>query len=100
MPNAEHRNYARHVYANWKKNKKGDEFKRLFWRAVNATNAVDYIEALDGISAKNNEVAIHFVKKGSAKFCKSFFMYQCSKIPMLTHDVNLFNYQYASMQPI
>ena len=30
MPNAEHRNCARHVYANWKKNWKDDEFKRLF----------------------------------------------------------------------
>ena len=56
-----------------RKNWKGDEFKRLFWRAVNATNAIDYIEALDGISAKNNEASIHFVEKGLAKFYKSFF---------------------------
>ena len=58
---------------NWKKNWKGDGFKRLFLRAVNATNAVDYIKALNDISAKNNKVAIHFAEKGPAKFCKSFF---------------------------
>ena len=73
MPNVERKNCAWHAYANWKKNWKGDEFKRLFWRAVNATNAVDYIEALDDISAKNNEATIHFVEKGPVKFCKSFF---------------------------
>ena len=42
---------------------KGDEFKRLFWKAVNAKNGVDYIEALDDIRAKNSETTIHFVKK-------------------------------------
>ena len=73
MPNVEHINCARRVYENWKKNWKGDEFKRLFCKAVNTTNAIDYIEALDDISAKNNEAAIYFVEKGLAKFCKSFF---------------------------
>ncbi|XP_078430503.1 uncharacterized protein LOC144702363 [Wolffia australiana] len=38
LPNAEHRNCARHIYANWKK--KGhstDILRNLFWKAVKCT---------------------------------------------------------------
>ena len=43
IPHAEHRNCARHIYANWKRLHKGQEFKSLFWRAVNATNESGFL---------------------------------------------------------
>ena len=35
-PQAEHRNCARHIYANWRKTYKTKEWKKLFWRCAKA----------------------------------------------------------------
>ncbi|GKA39087.1 hypothetical protein Tco_0731638 [Tanacetum coccineum] len=37
LPNAEHIQYARHIYANFKKRWSGLHFKRLFWGAAATT---------------------------------------------------------------
>ncbi|KAF2305679.1 hypothetical protein GH714_007477 [Hevea brasiliensis] len=38
VPNAEHMNYTRYIYANCKKTHRGQEFKLVFWKATNATH--------------------------------------------------------------
>ncbi|GKV50227.1 hypothetical protein SLEP1_g56939 [Rubroshorea leprosula] len=42
FPNAEHRHYARHRYANFKKKHKGKELQALFWRCVKALNEAKF----------------------------------------------------------
>ena len=38
LPHREHRNCARHIYANWKKKgHSNEELKVLFWKAVKCT---------------------------------------------------------------
>ncbi|KAI3522503.1 hypothetical protein L1887_00335 [Cichorium endivia] len=37
VPEAEHRQCARHIYANFKKKYSGAEFRKLFWSAAKAT---------------------------------------------------------------
>ncbi|XP_076945346.1 uncharacterized protein LOC143616392 [Bidens hawaiensis] len=40
--NAEHKNCARHIYANWHKQYRGEEFKEVYWRACRAYTESDY----------------------------------------------------------
>ncbi|WVZ93287.1 hypothetical protein U9M48_039281 [Paspalum notatum var. saurae] len=37
LPNAEHRNCARHIYANWRKKHKKKEFQKIFWKCAKAS---------------------------------------------------------------
>ncbi|WOL01290.1 hypothetical protein Cni_G10006 [Canna indica] len=42
MPNVEHRNCARHLYANWKKKHGGYALKNLFWKAAKSTTEANF----------------------------------------------------------
>ncbi|KAF2308186.1 hypothetical protein GH714_036528 [Hevea brasiliensis] len=72
VPHMEHRNYARHIYANWKKLHKGQEFKSLFWKTVYATYEAAFkkhITALKDLDVKANE---DFMKQDKRVFYKAF----------------------------
>ncbi|CAH9111593.1 unnamed protein product [Cuscuta epithymum] len=73
MPQAEHRLCARHVYANWKKNWKGDELKSFFWMAVQAPNHSAFDRVVTQMRATNKDAYEEFMERSPAKFCKSFF---------------------------
>ncbi|XP_050227587.1 uncharacterized protein LOC126677148 [Mercurialis annua] len=72
VPFAEHRNCARHIYANWKKNNKGPELKRIFWNVVNATNEPEYKKHLEILKKKSVIAYDDFIKQSPKVFCKSF----------------------------
>ncbi|XP_055961885.1 uncharacterized protein LOC126683489 [Mercurialis annua] len=69
---AEHRNCARHIYANWKKKHKDPELKRLFWKAVNCTNLAEFESVLDMIKAEKTSAYDDFMKQLENIFCKAF----------------------------
>ncbi|KAJ9566551.1 hypothetical protein OSB04_002517 [Centaurea solstitialis] len=46
MPNAEHRQCARHIYENFRKVFSGVEFRNLFWRAIRHKPIITMLEAI------------------------------------------------------
>ncbi|XP_021728268.1 uncharacterized protein LOC110695318 [Chenopodium quinoa] len=72
LPQAEHRHCARHVYANWSKSYRGDEFKLQFWKIAKCYNKADYDEALDELSMINVEAALAFKAHNPQHFCRAF----------------------------
>ncbi|XP_056161003.1 uncharacterized protein LOC130135563 [Syzygium oleosum] len=42
MPYAEHKMCARHIYANWAKNYKGDRLQKQVWHIAKSTNMADF----------------------------------------------------------
>ncbi|XP_057791356.1 uncharacterized protein LOC131008500 [Salvia miltiorrhiza] len=52
-PRAEHRNCARHIYMNWKKDNKGATLKIIFWKAVRATTEQQYKKVLEEMKAES-----------------------------------------------
>ncbi|WOK91784.1 hypothetical protein Cni_G00475 [Canna indica] len=62
MPQVEHRNCARHIYANWKKTYNGYGLKNIFWRAVKSTTEADFIGALDEMRAMSPEAVEAFTQ--------------------------------------
>ena len=69
---AEHRHYAKHIFANWHKSFKGDENKLQFWKAAKAYNMEDYNEALDEMENFNHAVAVGFRGANPKVFCRAF----------------------------
>ncbi|XP_076941190.1 uncharacterized protein LOC143610664 [Bidens hawaiensis] len=82
--NAEHRNCARHIYANWKKEYKGEDYKEVYWRACRAYNEADYNVAMndmlelspDAVDAyvKQNPKLAGFMKRNSEEFVHESFL--------------------------
>ncbi|KAH6773256.1 hypothetical protein C2S51_011660 [Perilla frutescens var. frutescens] len=70
-PHDEHRNCARHVYCNWKKQFKGPTLKNLFWRATRSTYVAAYKKALEDMKVENKEAYLNFIERDPSKFCKN-----------------------------
>ncbi|XP_057774503.1 uncharacterized protein LOC130993584 [Salvia miltiorrhiza] len=71
-PLAEHRNCARHVYMNWKKQHKGTSLKNIFWGIVKSTYEQEYKLKLEELKAENVAAYEDFVARDVKRFCKAF----------------------------
>ncbi|XP_074266612.1 uncharacterized protein LOC141589891 [Silene latifolia] len=72
FPKAEHRIFARHIFAKWHKSYKGDEMKLLFWSCAKAYNMSDYNLALDELREVDPKAADAFVACDPSLFCRAF----------------------------
>ncbi|CAH9134895.1 unnamed protein product [Cuscuta epithymum] len=72
IPRAEHRHCARHIYANWHKNHKGDELKMAFWKIAKAYNEADYYDALTEMEQLSPTATQAFKAYDPKRFCRSF----------------------------
>ncbi|XP_048128383.1 uncharacterized protein LOC125312816 isoform X2 [Rhodamnia argentea] len=71
-PQAEHRNCARHIYANWKKLHKGDALKNLFWRAVRCTFQAEFDLEMANLKEECSKGYEDFMRQGPKHFYKAF----------------------------
>ncbi|XP_076944383.1 uncharacterized protein LOC143614998 [Bidens hawaiensis] len=70
--NAEHRNCARHIFANWKKKFKGKELKTYYWQACRAYNEPDFNDAIKEMRAISNDAVDDFMKQNPNCFVRCF----------------------------
>ncbi|KAJ9542234.1 hypothetical protein OSB04_028740 [Centaurea solstitialis] len=63
MPYAEHRQCARHIYENFRKQFTGVEFRNLFWKAAKASYQLEYERVMDQIKAANPNAYDYLVNK-------------------------------------
>lgn len=78
----EHRNCARHIYANWHKKHKGDHLKLCFWKAVRAYTRADLNIALDEMRVYSSTAVEDFLCKNPTRFCRAYLktMSKCDVI--------------------
>ena len=88
---AEHRHCARQIYANWKKNFKGEELKLLFWRCVKSYNMADFNNALQEMTELNHAASDEFRKVDPNVFCGPYLknLIKCDTI--VSNMVKTFN---------
>ena len=73
LPHAEHRNCARHIYANWKKKgHSNEELKVLFWKAVKCITQQEFQGIMQRMSTVKAQAAQDFQDVGLAKFCIAY----------------------------
>ncbi|KAJ8761290.1 hypothetical protein K2173_001346 [Erythroxylum novogranatense] len=70
MPDAEHRFCARHIFAIWRKQHKGDEIHKKFWQCARSTTLADLQDILDSMSGKS-KTAIQ--KTPMHAWCRAYF---------------------------
>ncbi|KAL2933974.1 Antiviral helicase SKI2, partial [Bienertia sinuspersici] len=72
LPSAEHRHCARHIFASWHRQFKGDEMKGLFWKAAKAYNEVDFNDAIEEMEQVDPGAVIAFKAHNPSLFCRAF----------------------------
>ncbi|XP_057811287.1 uncharacterized protein LOC131025510 [Salvia miltiorrhiza] len=86
-PLAEHRNCARHVYMNWKKQFKGVALKNLFWQAVRATYVEEWDAVMETLKTENMMAYDDLLNRDPTRFCKAFFS-TCCVSDMMDNNVS------------
>jgi len=72
-PACEHRQCARHIYANFKKKFTGVEFRKLFWIAAKATTETRFRATMLEINAMSPHAYDHLMERDTKTWCREFF---------------------------
>ncbi|CAI9280097.1 unnamed protein product [Lactuca saligna] len=72
LPRVEHRQCARHVYANFRKFFNGIEFKNMFWTVVNSTVEGDIKLNMEKIKEVNLAAYDHLMAREPKSWCRAF----------------------------
>ncbi|XP_057803697.1 uncharacterized protein LOC131019029 [Salvia miltiorrhiza] len=86
-PRAEHKNCARHIYMNWKKDNKGATLKTLFWRAVRSSTVQHYNKVIEKMKAESVGAYQDFIGREVSKFCKAFLSFN-PKSDMVDNNIS------------
>lgn len=70
--NVEHINCARHIYANWHKDDKGEKYNELLWRAYKAYIEVDFNAAMKKMFGISPDAVETFTKQNPKFFSRCF----------------------------
>ncbi|CAI9271663.1 unnamed protein product [Lactuca saligna] len=63
LPNVEHRQCARHIYANFRKTYSGVEFKNMFWATSLSTVESEFLRKMDDIKEDNPNAYEHLIAR-------------------------------------
>ncbi|CAH9129084.1 unnamed protein product [Cuscuta epithymum] len=72
LPQAEHRNCARHIHANWSKNHRGKYMKQLFWMCARSTCQSQLQEWLQELKKKDVAAKQDLENYPFKTWCKAF----------------------------
>ncbi|CAH9070537.1 unnamed protein product [Cuscuta europaea] len=78
IPDAEHRFCARHVYANWSKKWRGNEFCKKFWICSWSTYEEELQLNLKKLGKLSTEAASDLLKYPVQTWCRAYFSNRCS----------------------
>nr|KAJ0219739.1 hypothetical protein LSAT_V11C200065280 [Lactuca sativa] len=73
LPHVEHRQCARHVYANFRKVFSGIEFKNMFWTVAKSTVEGDFELNMEKIREVNPAAYDHLMAREPKSWCMTFF---------------------------
>ncbi|KAL4583549.1 hypothetical protein LXL04_008127 [Taraxacum kok-saghyz] len=74
LPHAEHRQCARHIYANFKKFAyNGEEYKYIFWAATSCTVEPGLMEVMDRLKTIDVEAYEYLMARNPSSWCRAYF---------------------------
>ncbi|XVF59285.1 hypothetical protein PTKIN_Ptkin07bG0263300 [Pterospermum kingtungense] len=73
LPRVEHRNCARHVFANWEGHKRPKELEFAFWDIVKSTTEREFEENFKVLEKLDATAAESLRSKNPKQWCKAFF---------------------------
>ncbi|GMI67651.1 hypothetical protein HRI_000434400 [Hibiscus trionum] len=72
LPRVEHRNCARHVFANWTGRKRSKSYEFAFWKIVKSTTEREWQQNKDVLSAIDEKLAYEVFDKKEKSWTKAF----------------------------
>ena len=73
MPLAEHRQCARHIYANFRKKYTGLEYRTLFWKAAKATYPTRFEKVMQQIQAISKDAHKYLMDRHPETWSRAYF---------------------------
>nr|XP_017251959.1 PREDICTED: uncharacterized protein LOC108222565 [Daucus carota subsp. sativus] len=73
LPNAEHRNCARHIYANFRKKWDGGHYRKLFWAAAKSTTKEEFGRTINKISKHSKQAYAWLIDHDPNVWSRAFF---------------------------
>jgi hypothetical protein len=73
VPNAEHRNCARHIYANWKKRHRDQAYRKRFWACAKSSNRVQFNLNRAKLAQLTPDGARDMIQSGPEHWCRAWF---------------------------
>ncbi|KAL4581754.1 hypothetical protein LXL04_006282 [Taraxacum kok-saghyz] len=73
LPAAEHRQCARHVYANYKKEYNGVDYRKLFWDDSMSTTKSSFVGTMEELKALNGNAYKHLMTRKPESWSRAFF---------------------------
>ncbi|KAI3512307.1 hypothetical protein L1887_19622 [Cichorium endivia] len=73
MPNAEHRQCARHIYANFKKKYNGEEYKNPFWATASCTVEPEFTSVMEKLKAIDVGAYKYLMSHDKKSWCRAYF---------------------------
>ncbi|GJY01988.1 multidrug resistance-associated protein 5 [Tanacetum coccineum] len=70
---AEHRQCARHIYANFRKKYTGVQYRNLFWKAAKATYPTRFNKVMKEIQSINKEAYKHLMDRQPESWSRAYF---------------------------
>nr|KAJ0187152.1 hypothetical protein LSAT_V11C900491060 [Lactuca sativa] len=82
LPHVEHRQCARHIYANFRKSYTGVELKKLFWAVAMSCVEGDFKRHMDTIKKLNPGAYEHLLSKEPQTWCRAYMStgYVCEAV--------------------
>ena len=73
LPEVEHMQCARHIFANFRKTYSGIEFRNMFWAATKSTTEADFKWHMQRIKDVSPTAYEHLMEKKPESWCRAFF---------------------------
>ncbi|KAL7600142.1 hypothetical protein Lser_V15G22071 [Lactuca serriola] len=73
LPYVEHRQCARHIYANFRKVYSGVQFRNMFWAAAKSTTEGDFKFNMERIRAISYAAYDHLMAREPTSWCRAYF---------------------------
>ncbi|XP_024962749.1 uncharacterized protein LOC112502947 [Cynara cardunculus var. scolymus] len=72
-PYAEHRQCARHIYANFHKRFNGVEYRNIFWATTTSTFEADFMSHMEKFTIQNIDAYNRLIERDPNTCCRAFF---------------------------
>lgn len=72
-PGCEHRQCARHIYANFKKKYTGVEYRKLFWSAAKSTTLQRFESIMKEVKLMDIKAYDYLMEKEPKTWCRAYF---------------------------
>jgi hypothetical protein len=91
MPDCEHRKCARHIFANWRRQHKGEDLQRQFWKCAKANTIADLEIEVSNMEKLNLKAKEDMMKVSPTGWSRAYQLTHCKSDVVVSNMCETFN---------